>query len=572
MEKKKQLHKSLPWFLLVAILFFICFAMDDAFAASIPVGPGTQIPSPTEAGSLSCIIDGENLIIQGNVTGERSNPAYYDNYLYLFELDAHEDGIGGRTDYAAWINRGDPVSFVLPLGYGTEHDRLHCSFVLAVFDGSSYHAISNRAYVSNPEVLALNKNPYQEPTSKKGLTLDGDMMSDALELGVANVSVSMTFDQLIGEGIDYNYKGKTYHFNRKMVESYDEIVSAYSAKGINVTAILVNGWNDAVPQLMPQGIQRVNGANYYMFNTSTKEGTETLEAMSSFLALRYSGLQGSEGKISNWVIGNEINNQVWNYAGPKELIPYVQEFMKGFRICYTSIKSISSNDRIFFSTDFYWKETNPTLLNYAARDVIDLFAQMSRDGGDMDWGLAYHPYPDPMTEPEFWDDSNVGENGISRVTDSADSYIVNFQNLHVLTDYFKRQELLAKDGSVRHIILSEQGFTSQSPTRGNVEQIQAAALAYAYYIADSNPYIDAFLLHRQVDNIDETNINIAVGLWNCDMTTPGVVNATSKKKAWEVYRDIDKRKSLETVKFAKEIIGIKKWSDVIPDFKWKQYE
>lgn len=246
--------------------------------------------------------------------------------------------------------------------------------------------------------------------------------------------------------------------------------------------------------------------------------------------------------------------------------------MKGFRICYTSIKSISSSDRVFFSTDFYWKETNPTLLNYAARDVIDLFAQMSRDGGDMDWGLAYHPYPDPMTEPEFWDDSKVQDNGVSRVTDSADSYIVNFQNLHVLTDYFKRQELLTRAGGVRHIILSEQGFTSQSPTRGNVEQIQAAALAYAYYIADSNPYIDAFLLHRQVDNIDETNINIAVGLWNCDMTTPGVVNATSRKKAWEVYRDIDKRKSLETVRFAKEIIGIKKWSDVIPDFKWKAYE
>ena len=132
MDKKKQLHKSLPWFLLAAILFFVCFAMDDAFAASITAGPGTQIPSPTETGSLSCVIDGENLIVQGNVTGDRSNPAYYDNYLYLFELDAHEDGIGGRADYAAWINRGDPVSFVLPLGFGTEHDRLHCSFVLAI--------------------------------------------------------------------------------------------------------------------------------------------------------------------------------------------------------------------------------------------------------------------------------------------------------------------------------------------------------------------------------------------------------------------------------------------------------
>lgn len=564
MEKKKQLHKTLPWILLVLVLFFVCFTMDDAFADT---AQETGIPAPAESGTLSCAIDGSNVVIQGNITGERSDPTYYDNYLYLFELKPYEDEIGSRTDYAAWINRGDPISFTLPLGQGTDESKLYSGFVLAVFDGTTYHAVSNMAYVSNPEAIAKNQTPYKEPLSKKGLYLDGDMMADAMQLGVANTSVSMTFDQLIGEGIDYTYNGKVYHFNKEMVEMYDERVAVFSGKNISVTAILLNGWNDAVPQLMPQGVQRVSSANYYMFNASTKEGAETIEALASFLAERYSGQMGSKGKISNWIIGNEINNQVWNYAGPKEIREYVREYIKGFRIFYTAIKSVNSSDRLFFSTDFYWKETNPTLLNYAARDVIDIFAQMSREGGDMDWGLAYHPYSDPMVEPEFWDDGATG-----RVIDSPDSYIVNFNNLHVLTDYFQRPELLTKDGKVRHIILSEQGFTSQSATRGNVEEIQAAALAYAYYIADSNPYIDVFLLHRQVDNVSETNINVAVGLWRCNMNSPAVVKATGKKKAWEVFKDIDKKKSLKTVEFAKEIIGIEKWSDVVPHFKWKRYE
>ena len=153
-----------------------------------------------------------------------------------------------------------------------------------------------------------------------------------------------------------------------------------------------------------------------------------------------------------------------------------------------------------------------------------------------------------------------------------DSYIVNFNNLHVLTDYFQRPELLDKNGQVRHIILSEQGFTSRSATRGDVEQIQAAALAYAYYIADSNPYIDAILMHRQVDNVSETNAYVAVGLWECDMSSPDVIRPTMRKKAWEVYKNIDKVSSLETTEFAKEIIGIEKWSDVIPNFKWARYE
>ena len=135
-----------------------------------------------------------------------------------------------------------------------------------------------------------------------------------------------------------------------------------------------------------------------------------------------------------------------------------------------------------------------------------------------------------------------------------------------------RQELLAPDGSVRHIILSEQGFTSKSATRGDVERIQAAALAYAYYIADSNPYIDAIMMNRQVDNVSETNSSLALGLWACDMSSPDVVKATRRKQSWSVFRQIDRSESLQYTEFAKEIIGIERWSDVIPNFKWKNDE
>ena len=79
-------------------------------------------------------------------------------------------------------------------------------------------------------------------------------------------------------------------------------------------------------------------------------------------------------------------------------------------------------------------------------------------------------------------------------------------------------------------------------------------------------------MHRQVDNVSETNAYVAVGLWECDMSSPDVIRPTMRKKAWEVYKNIDKVSSLETTEFAKEIIGIEKWSDVIPNFKWARYE
>ena len=49
--------------------------------------------------------------------------------------------------------------------------------------------------------------------------------------------------------------------------------------------------------------------------------------------------------------------------------------------------------------------------------------------------------------------------------------------------------------------------------------------------------------------------------------------ATKRKKIWQVFRDIDKKNStLEASEFAKSLIGINKWSDVVPNFKWKNLE
>lgn len=523
---------------------------------------------PTEKGTLSCTTDGVNVNITGSVSGNLSDPAVYDNYWYLFELEPYEDDLGDRTDYKAWWAKGDAIACSLPLGFGTASDKLYSKYVLAVYDGSKYHAISAPSYITNPEVLAKNQAAFKTPQTKKGLLLDGNMIADAMELGVKHTSINIAFHQVLGEGIDYQYDGKTYHFNRGLIETYDKIVETMTSKDIMVTAIILNGWNDNTPQLFLPGVKKNATANYYNFNASTAEGVETIKAVASFLAERYSGGKGSKGKIANWVIGNEINNaQVWNYAGERELPDYIREYMKAFRVFYTAIKSTSSNDRLYFSTDFFWTEPEPTLTKYGARDVIDTFAAMVREGGDIAWGLAYHPYPDPLTEPEFWDDGETG-----RAVESVDTRIVNFNNLHIMTDYMNRQELLGPDGRVRHIILSEQGFTSKSATRGDVEQIQAAAMAYAYYIADSNPYIDAILMNRQVDNVDETNTSVALGLWQCDMSSPAVVRATMRKPVWTVFRVIDRKSSLEYTEFAKEIIGIQKWSDVIPNFKWKKYE
>lgn len=510
--------------------------------------------------------DKNNILIQGNSSGDTTGT---DGSLYIFELRPYETEIDDRTDYVWKTPVGAEFQFQAPSGLSSSMDRLYNRFVPAVFDGTSYREAGDARYVTNPEAAAPNQAEFQTPTSKKGLRIQIDMLADAMELGVKHAGTDILFQQIIGSGIDYEYNGKTYHFNKGLIESYDATISAMSSKSICVTAVILNGWSDSTPDLLYPGTQKSSDAYHYMFNTATEAGYEQTRAIASFLAERYDGSNPDCGKISNWVIGNEVNNQKnWNYMGEADLDTYIRAYQNAFRVFYTAIKSTSASDRVYISLDYNWNNEIDGKLKYGGKNIVDSFDALADREGQFDWGLAYHPYPYPMVEPEFWDDDQSG-----LVNNTFDSPIINFKNLTTLTDYFAQSGLRAPDGSVRHIILTEQGFTAKSPTRGDVREIQAAAYAYSYYLVDSNPYIDAYLLSRQVDGPAEVELGTAQGLWECDMNQPNAIVATKRRKIWAVFKNIDKKAyTLETTDFAKAIIGIENWSDVIPNFKWKRLE
>ena len=490
-----------------------------------------------------------------------------DGYYYLFELQPYETGIGSRTDYAAWCDKTEKLKFSLPFSGGDSDPRLYSRFVVALKIGDTYQAISAPIYVTNPGDVASFTEEYPEAMSKKGLLIELDMLGDAMELGVKHTTINIPYHHIIGGNLKYHYNGKDYYFNEELIASYDKMISSFSNKGIIVTAILLNGWNDAHSELHEAGLAKSSSAFYYGFNVSTPEGYETTRALFSFMAERYSGADYKHGRVSNWIVGNEVNNNKnWNYVGPMDLASYTKLYEKNFRVAYTAIKSRSKNARVFFSTDYEWKKQN-TNLQYAAKDFIDLFNAGISAEGNIEWGLAYHPYPYPMTEPEFWDDDQTG-----MVNETFESPVINFKNLHVLTDYFQQAHMRTAGGQVRHIILSEEGFTSDSISRGKVYDIQAAAFAYAYYLVDNNPYIDAFILNRQVDAITEVETSCAFGLWTVDMSRPDKVIAVMPKNIYQVFKHIDTRKSLRYSEFAKSIVGISDWSEVIPGFDPEKYQ
>ncbi len=544
--------------ILAALIFSLAFAFN-AFA-----------DTSTTASIDSCLIEADknNIRISGS-TNQLTEGT--DGKLYFFELTPYENTIEGKTDYVHAENLGAGFNFTIPSNYSSSPDRIYNKFVAAIYDGTKFVAVSNMYHVTNPEVVATDTKDFPYSLTKKGLRIEIDNLDDAMELGVKHAGVDILFQSIIGEGIDYTYDGKTYHFSSAVIGQYDKTISAMSNKSINITAVILNRYSSATPELNYAGVDSSNGATHTMFNVHTQDGYEKTRAIISFLAQRYDGSNPNYGRIANWVIGNEVNNQKdWNYMGATDLNTYTQTYEDVFRVFYTAIKSHSANDRVYISLDQNWN--NPASkdgkLKYGGKELVDTFNSIANSQGQIDWGIAMHPYPYPLTEPDFWnEDTNM-------VQDNFESPVVTFKNLDYIIDYFVQDQLKKKDGSVRHIILTEQGFTAYSTNQGkDIPEVQAAAFAYSYYIVDSNPYIDAYLLSRQVDAPSEASAGLKLGLWECDMNQPNAIVETKRRKIWAVFKNIDKKATtLENTEFAKSIIGIDKWSDVVRDFRWKSLE
>lgn len=212
---------------------------------------------------------------------------------------------------------------------------------------------------------------------------------------------------------------------------------------------------------------------------------------------------------------------------------YASSFEKSFRIFYNAIKSNNANAKVYYSVDHEWNSNmgkNEKFFN--AREVVYAFNDAARLHGNYDWGLAIHPYPNPLTKVRFWDDD---------IDKSADAAIITPMNLSVVTDMLAEDEMLDTSENVRNIAITEFGITS---THG--EKLQAAAFAYCYYIIENNEYIDSFLLNRQIDSLEEIRTGMALGLYK--------TNRTPKLIA-EVYANVDLPSGLDYIDEMLEILG-----------------
>ena len=503
----------------------------------------------------SCLINPETGKVDVSVSAE-GLAISDDGYYYLFEEKIYDTGLAG-DDYIIEEMKDVDLTFSVNLNYNSVNSRLCSKFVVAVKKDGEFMAISRPQFITNPEAIAKCSLSFGNTTSKKGLLVDPEKLrgSELDDLGVKHAAYNIPLSRILGNTsnayyptVYYTYNGRSYAFNGQVIAEYDYVFSTLTNKGINTTAIILNDIHPGYMELIHPKARSGGRAPYYAFNATDEAGTEHIAAIGSFLANRYSG--GSHGKVTSWVIGNEINaRNEWNYIEYMDTASYVEEYAKAFRIFYNSIVSVNSNARVYISLDQQWGKSLYSTGGYASKDILDEFNRNIKAGGNIDWGVAYHPYNYPLTSAKAW--STSGKAG-SYVLDSETSPVITIKNIHVLTDYLQKEDLLTDSGEVRHVTLSEMGYTSSSG-----QDLQAASFVYAYKVIESNRYIDNMLFSRETDAASEVAQGLALGI-----NTQG----GGRKSIYNAYKYVDTAESAAYTDFALRVIGINSWSEVIKKY------
>ncbi len=468
----------------------------------------------------------------------------------IVELLPHED-LNAQSSATALAVEHPSAALATAARFDGTRDRLSSSFVLR--DALTHHPIGAPRHVELDGELARDQRPFPTPPSKKGLQFQDP--DDALALGIrhgtVNISYGLIFDPANKPGNPtWTVDGQTYTFNRSYLDSLP--VKKMSDAGVNVYLIFC-AYEMHRPELDRDLLnpKHANPLPNHMaaFNTTDDQGTRRLRAAAEFLADWYGRGDNEHGRVVGFIVGNEVNaHWQWYNLGTPHPAEAVADYERALRIFHTAVRTVSAQARVYVSLEHHWT-LRPSPRELGGKFFLEHLARLSRSGGDYDWQVAYHPYPENLFQPRFWKDRTAGADfSTGRIT---------FKNIELLPAWLATPEMQFH-GAPRTAILSEEGLHSDNTPDG--DRAQAAAYCLAWEKIARLPGIEAFILHRHVDHRGEGGLNL--GLWRRkeDSTaTPG-----ERRPIYECFKAAGTPAQAAAFQFALPIVGLKSWEDVNP--------
>lgn len=527
-------------------MFLLILQSREALAGSAPSIAGVKAGENT----LEISLDG------GSTTRQ----------LALLEMKPYEDGITTALSRVVWAGPAGTTTAVAAR-YDKQVDRSYSKFQL--IEMPSQKPLGSPRYVDDLSGIARRDFSFLHPTSIKGLAIDPWMIDDGIRLGIKHSLVHINLNEVIDTSQRPSQEtwvvdGTSVPINMDTIRRIDYSCQKLTEAGVNLTGIL-NNFVPAKPDPHNPLIHprtRLSETPFHLgaINTTDDRGLLYYRAAVEYVANRYSDPEATHGWISGYIVGNEVqSHSVWYNMGETALRDFVKDYGIAVRVADLACRRYHDRLRVFVCMDHNWNvSTAPEQPGgfFAGRDFLEQFAQWGRSGGDFPWNVAIHPYPENLAKPWFWCDQ--------RATASFDTPKITFRNMEVLPAFLKQSHMLYR-GQPRRIVLNEQGFNCLSD-RSDGELVQAAAYACSYYRLSHIPTIDSYILHRHVDDSrKDVGDPFSFGIWTAQQNNTQSTRAPDRKRLiYDVVRLADTGTWRAAFEFAKPVIGIRSWDEMLP--------
>lgn len=337
--------------------------------------------------------------------------------------------------------------------------------------------------------------------SKKGLLFTGDPR-ELFTLGCGQIAINMT---LSGMG-----------------HQYIQFLEGLKKRNIKITMIVVND-KPSVEMDFSKAPEMFKNPFFYLLDFSSSSG--------EWQRWNFERVVEDYGElVDNWVIGNEINSQLYSYYGPSSMEDFTTKFLDTFKIMYEMIKEKNEDANVYMSFDQAWDlprldpyskkfQVEEGSFHYNMKSQLEFINKYLPK--DMDWGVSLHPYPSPVEHGYFWDDEEATLN--PKKAGDEKPYLITLKNFDIAIELLAEPRFLTKDKKVRNIIISEFGVTANQG-----EDVQAAGIYYLWEKIRDNPFIKAFHYNAQTYLEDGFNLSL--------------VNKNGRKRlAWVVFKDMDRQ-------------------------------
>ena len=433
-------------------------------------------------------------------------------------------------------------------------DRLLSRWALArQTDDNSLKWLCSARYCEDP--VPLRDTKLLEPANRKGIGAlsMGRPLQDLDELGVGSATINFHLANVIrlnpgNDTFPFEYMGRTWHAVESTLNYWDKALLEAARRNIVVSAILLvphaHQFTDrefgkivAHPDADRSGI-------FAAPNLEDPEGALAYSAILELLAQRYCRSDGDHGRVSHWIIHNEVNSGwVWTNAGDRSAIRFMDLYQKSMRLTHLISRQYDQHSQSFISLEHHWTVTHNSHC-YRGKELLEWMEKFCETEGDFEWGLAFHPYPQSLFEPKVWLDTQAQFH--------FDTPKITFKNLEVLDAWMRRPSALY-NGQPRVIHLSEQGLNSRDYSQQSLID-QAAGMAYAWKKMEPLESIQVFHYHNWVDNRGEGGLRIGLRRFPDDADDPN-----GKKPIYQVFKALGTEGEMAATEFALKVIGIPDW-------------